>query len=259
MEGTGLPGCRVDGARIFSSTSAGPHPDSARAEGRDCRRVIHAVDAEAGRVDQHPGNASTGPPQRGERHPFLRIPPAQSKSFFALAFLLPMELHVETDELARRIADELRPHEERFLSDLVARVARELGKTPDTSALIGHSEDPEVMGIKVHGLYPVSFVADRWDVSEDNVRKKPQVELPRSGWKGGEIRYRGIDILRYEGVDVEEHLDEPSSLPEDGEVGRVTEPPQSHDRGSTPSEEDGDGHPYSDDLPALSNEDSSPD
>jgi len=158
-----------------------------------------------------------------------------------------MELHVETDELVWRIAEELREHEEQLLSAVVARVARELRTTPDTSAVIGQSDDPEIKGIQLHALYSVSFVADRWNVSADNVRKKCDEELPRSDWKGGEIRYRGIDILRYEGVDVENHLEGSPARMESDRASQSPEPLQS------------DGRPYTGDLPALSDQDSSRD
>jgi hypothetical protein len=170
-----------------------------------------------------------------------------------------MELHVETDELVRHIAEVLQEHEEQLLSAFVARVVRELRTTQDTSAVIGHSDDPEIMGIKVHGLYPVSFVADRWDVSEDNVRKKSRCELPRSDWKGGEIRYRGIDILRYEGVDVAGHTGELAAQVKTDRSRCSPQTTQSNEHPSSLDEENGDGRPYSGDLPALSDEPTSPD
>ena len=259
MVNTGLAGCRVDETAVFSSTSAGSHTDCARTEGRDCLWVIHTVDAAAGYEEKTASNASTQPPRSPERPLLSRVGPARSDQILVLNSLLPMELHIETDELVWRIAEALQEHEERLLSQFVARVARELRTTPATSTAIGHSDDPEILGIKVHGLYPVSFVADRWDVSEDNVRKKSQGELPRSDWEGGEIRYRGIDILRYEGIDVEEHVKDLSSLPENGEVDRAPKPSQSTDRGSTPAEKNGKGRPYNGALPALSDEDSSRD
>ncbi len=163
-----------------------------------------------------------------------------------------MELQVDTNDLALRIAEALREHEEKLLSELAARVARELEKTPDPSGEFGLSDDPEIMGIEPHALYPVSFLAERWDVSEDNVRKKSQGELPRTGWKGGEIRYRGIDILRYEGVDVEDHIEE--SLPR-LEDKRAEQPPtstRSNGQPSSPDEETENGRPYQSNLPELS-------
>lgn len=186
----------------------------------------------------------------------MRIVPARSHDRFELAADPGMKLHVETEDLARRIAEALREHEERLLSELTARIARELTATPNTSAGIGLSDDPKIMGIEPHGLYPVSFVADRWDVSEDNVRKKPEVELPRSDWRGGEIRYRGVDILRYEGVDVEAHVDELPFQRESERAEQSPEPPQSNGGHSPTTTQTGNGRPYNSELPSLSDEES---
>ena len=259
MVNTGLAGCRVDETAVFSSTSVAPHTDCTCVEGRDCLRGIHTVDAAVGHVEKTASNASTRPPRRPERPLCSRVGPARSHPILVLNSPLPMELHVETDELARRIADDLCPRVERLLSQLASRIVSELGATPADSPVLGMDGRGEVMGIEPQKLYPVSFVADRWDVSEDNVRKKSQGELPRSDWKGGEIRYRGIDILRYEGVDVEEHVEAPSSPSESGEIDRASAPPQSIDRGSTPAEVNSKGRPYNGNLPALSDEDSSRD
>ena len=170
-----------------------------------------------------------------------------------------MELHVETDKLANRIAEALRDHEEKLLSELAERIGRKLKATPDTSSGIGLECNHEIMGIEPHGLYPVSFLAERWDVSEDNVRKKPEVELPRSDWKGGEIRDRGIDVLRYEGINVEEHMSESPARLETELATEFPESRQSNRRPSRYDEENRNGRPYHDDLPALSDEDSSRD
>lgn len=170
-----------------------------------------------------------------------------------------MKLHVETNDLARRIADALLEHEERLQSELVARIARELETTPTASHAFSQSGDIEIKGIQLHALYSVSFVAERWNVSPDNVRKKSEEELPRSDWKGGEIRYRGIEILRYEGVDVEEHLDGSSSQLRDPRGSGSPEAPQSKGRSSRPNKGSEDERPYNGDLPALSDEESSPD
>lgn len=166
-----------------------------------------------------------------------------------------MELHVDTEKLARRIADALRDHNEQFLSDLAARFAQEFRTTGSSGTEM--IRDTEIMGIVPHKLYPVSFVADRWNVSADNVRKKSEEELPRSGWKGGEIRYRGTDILRYEGVDVEEHLD--GTSPELDEKNQFPEQRQPKGHSRRAGEENGDGRPYESGLPALSDEPTSTD
>jgi len=170
-----------------------------------------------------------------------------------------MELHVEIDALVSRIADALRRHEERLLSELMARISKQLGAPSGSVAVTGHSEDTVIKGIQLHALYSVSFVADRWNVSADNVRKKSDEELPRSDWKGGEIRYRGIDILRYEGVDIKEHFDGSPARMRSDRASQSPEPLQSDGRPSFHAEENGDGRPYSSDLPALSDEPTSPD
>jgi hypothetical protein len=163
-----------------------------------------------------------------------------------------MELHVEIDALVSRIADALRKHEEQLLSELVARISQELKATPDSLDSIESSGDTEIKGIQPYALYSVSCVAKRWSVSADNVRKKPQSELPRSDWEGGEIRYRGIDILRYEGVDVEKYMSESSAKLETELTTEFPESRQSNRRPSRSDEGNGNGRPYNSELPALS-------
>ena len=259
MVNTGLAGSRVDETAVFSSTSAGPHTDCARTEGRDCLWVIHTVDAAAGRVDKTASNASTRPPRGPERRFLWRVGPARSDYILVLNSRLLMELHVEIDALVSRIADALRRHEERLLSELMARISKQLGAPSGSTAVTGQSEDIVIRGIQLHALYSVSFVADRWNVSDDNVRKKSDEELPRSDWKGGEIRYRGIDILRYEGVDIGEHFDGSPARMRSDRASQSPEPLQSDGRPYFHAEENGDGRPYSSDLPALSDEPTSPD
>jgi hypothetical protein len=175
-----------------------------------------------------------------------------------------MKIHIDTDELVMRFADALRQHENQLLSKLIDGIVRKLRANPVTP-LAGprnsgpRNAGPKIMGIQLYALYPVSFVANRWEVSPDNVRKKSDVELPRSSWKGGEIRYRGIDILRYEGVDVEQHLAEAPSQLEEKHANRSTEPPHSNGRSSPPVDENGNDRPYHTDLPDLSGDSSSPD
>lgn len=61
----------------------------------------------------------------------------------------------------------------------------------------------EVNGIDPNKLYTVAFLAERWSIDRDQtVRDIDQAVLPRASWHGSGIRYRGADILRYEGVDV---------------------------------------------------------
>jgi hypothetical protein len=59
--------------------------------------------------------------------------------------------------------------------------------------------DGTVRGLDPHRLYTAGQVAERWSVSEDTVYRN----LDRADWNGQGARFRGIDILRYEGVDVE--------------------------------------------------------
>ena len=170
-----------------------------------------------------------------------------------------MELQIDTEKLVRQLGDLLRQREERLLSKLVTRIIEELGTTSHRRSAVDQRGDIEVKGIELHALYSVSFVADRWNVSADNVRKKSEEELPRSDWKGGEIRYRGIDILRYEGVDVEKHMSESPARLETELATEFPESRQSNRRPSRSDEESGNGRPYNSELPALSDEDSPPD
>ena len=56
-----------------------------------------------------------------------------------------------------------------------------------------------VMGINPNSLYTAAFVAKRWDY--DNVETiRVNKDLLRAPWRGKGIRYRGADILRYEGL-----------------------------------------------------------
>lgn len=168
-----------------------------------------------------------------------------------------MKLEIDEKKLVERLADMLVQHEERLLSEVVRRID---DKPAASESVAGTREsNAEIMGIRPHALYPVSFVADRWDVSQSNVRKKTQEELPRSGWKGGEIRYRGIDILRYEGVNVEEHVGESPARLETELTSESPESRRSNRRPSPSDDERENGHPYNSELPALSDEEPSPD
>lgn len=66
----------------------------------------------------------------------------------------------------------------------------------------------KIYGINPYQLYTTSEVAERFHMSPSGVRRLPEEDLPRAPWQGAEIRYRGIDILRYEGVAVENLLSE---------------------------------------------------
>ena len=103
----------------------------------------------------------------------------------------------EIDELADRLADRL---DEKAPG--LTRPELEPGNT--------------ICGIDPHALYSVAFLAERWDVSESTVRRLDERgELPRVEWGGRGVRFRGIDILRYEGVDVKARSEpeKPSSEP----------------------------------------------
>lgn len=190
------------------------------------------------------------------RHALSTIPSGPAAS---------MEVHLDTDQLASQIAEALLQHKEQLLSVLSKKVTRKLESAAGGPAPSANEEAQKVRGIHPHRLYSVSFVAERWNVSPDNVRKKSEEELPRSGWKGGEIRYRGIDILRYEGVDVSgllaDNPHETENLPKAEERPVVPQPNQ----GSSPSEgqADGDagadGRPYRTDLPDLQGKSASSD
>lgn len=58
-----------------------------------------------------------------------------------------------------------------------------------------------VRGLDPHALYSRRTLADRWDCSQDTVRRHHEARgLRQTEWAGGSPRYRGADILRYEGV-----------------------------------------------------------
>jgi len=114
----------------------------------------------------------------------------------------------ELDHIADRLAERVR-------EDIVGAVV------PD---------DGTIKGLDPHRLYTAEQVAERWSVSKDTVYRN----LDRADWNGQGARFRGIDILRYEGVDVE-----PARTPS-----------ESDDDCSSPR---GDGHgtPYDGTLPEI--------
>lgn len=121
------------------------------------------------------------------------------------------------DEEVNRIADRLA---EKLCGRMPARV--------DTEGKI-HGLDP-------HRLYTAQQVAERWNVSTDTVYRN----LERADWNGQGARFRGVDILQYEGVDVEP--DPPSSSPGG---------PSIQTDESTSPDDGGDGRPYKGTLPEL--------
>src|SRR5690606_14322947 len=104
--------------------------------------------------------------------------------------------------LVSAIASDLRQQLAADVRDVVAislaEAFEQLGAQPAAPGRL-------IRGIDPHALYSAKFLADRWEYSVSHVRDNiPREELPRVKWRGGSIRYRGIDILRYEGVPDEE-------------------------------------------------------
>ena len=97
------------------------------------------------------------------------------------------------------------------LSDRLAEVVH--AKLPDWRPLVSDPENGEILGIDPHALYSVKFLAERWEVSTDTIYRWGDEQLPRADWQGSRVRYRGIDILRYEGVDLD---NEASATQDDG-------------------------------------------
>jgi hypothetical protein len=127
----------------------------------------------------------------------------------------------EIDELADRLADRL--------DEKAPGLTRPEIETADT-----------ICGIDPHALYSVAFLEERWDVSESTVRRLDERgELPRVDWEGRGVRFRGIDILRYEGVDVNARA-EPGEIP--------SEPAQDNPSGDGHAASGGASYP---DLPEL--------
>jgi hypothetical protein len=122
-----------------------------------------------------------------------------------------------------------------FKKEVLDRLADALAeRLEDRSLGLSLDEDGKVMGIDPWRLYTVSQVAERLSVSEKTVRRN----LPRADWNGSGVRIRGIDILRYEGVDVE-----PPSPP--------SSPRQSVEDDDDPPPPGGDGRTYDGTLPEL--------
>src|SRR5690606_38906140 len=61
-----------------------------------------------------------------------------------------------------------------------------------------------VRGVDPDALITTSVLAERWGMEADSIRRIDEEALPRAPWRGGGIRYRGADVLRYEGVSEEE-------------------------------------------------------
>jgi len=101
------------------------------------------------------------------------------------------------------------------LVDSVARKIVDLMK--EELPLQRLSEDPmpeskQIYGINPYQLYTTREVADRFHMTPSGVRRLSEEELPRAPWQGAEIRYRGIEVLRYEGVPVEDWLGDDATI-----------------------------------------------
>jgi len=97
-------------------------------------------------------------------------------------------------------------------------------------------DDGTIKGLDPHRLYTAEQVAERWSVSKDTVYRN----LERADWNGQGARFRGIDILRYEGVDVEE----PASSGRSSSGTPSESPPE-------PTSEDVKEKPYNGTLPEI--------
>lgn len=115
------------------------------------------------------------------------------------------------------------------LNHIADRIAERLAEERDSTSL---SADGTIKGIDPHRLYTAAQVADRWSVSEKTVRRN----LQRADWNGQGARFRGVDILRYEGVDVN------TPSPSSSSGGPDPDGPTRHG---------GDGRTYDSTLPEL--------
>ena len=99
------------------------------------------------------------------------------------------------------------------LGDLANQIAKKVVDLLLDNSRIQHllnsnssSPPDEIYGIGPYELYSTAEVAERFHMSNSGVRNLSEEDLPRAHWNGFENRYRGIDILRYEGVPVEDYL-----------------------------------------------------
>ena len=98
-------------------------------------------------------------------------------------------------EIARRLQTGLADSVKSALTDAVADL------NPTNGA--PHQQGPLIRGIDPHALYTARFLAARWSIPrEQTIRDIDQALLPRARWHGSGIRYRGADILHYEGCDI---------------------------------------------------------
>lgn len=95
-----------------------------------------------------------------------------------------------SQDQARRVADQI--------LDMVRAGLREMERSAP------EGQTGTVMGLDPYALYSVSFVAKRFGMTPAAVRRISDDDLPRAAWRGSEIRFRGRDVLIFEGVEVEE-------------------------------------------------------
>jgi len=106
----------------------------------------------------------------------------------------------------------LENHEIQAIADEIADRLSE--RSPPSHA------DGKVFGVDPGALYSVAAVADRWDVSKDTVRRMEQRgDIDRVDWAGSRIRFRGAEVLRVEGVDVDAQPDDPAPETEPPPIG----------------------------------------
>ena len=146
-------------------------------------------------------------------------------------------LRMFANDLAQAIAPRLESHLKEHFDALI-----------NSDATTPHLDRGKMaLGLEINGLYSVSEVAQRWGVRKDYVRRCDRNALPRSGWRGGEIRYRGIDILRFEGVDLET---QDQNLPDERAPSPAPDRPPSGD-GASCEEGSRSTRPYQCNLPSL--------
>jgi len=109
------------------------------------------------------------------------------------------------------------------------------------------SPPDEIYGIGPYELYSTAEVAERFHMSNSGIRNLPEEDLPRAPWSGFENRYRGIDILRFEGVPVEDYLPVDQYLDDiDGEKSESARKPKKSPRHDAQTES---SSPVGDRLP----------
>lgn len=138
------------------------------------------------------------------------------------------------------------------LPDLLKETIEQIDVSqPDPRQYPQQNNAREIAGIDPHKLYPTSFLEQRWEYSKSAVYRIPEVELPRVDWNGGEIRFRGKDILEYEGIDVGSRLRERPSGSKDSSSDRSPKRSNANGHKTSATGGDSDGRPYEGNLPEL--------